>query len=148
MTQMLSPTPGDEVRWQAVLNRDASQDGQFYSGVRSTGVYCRPSCPSRRPRRENVRFFDDLEGARAAGFRPCLRCKPGEVEARCRAVLHVQHLLDTVEPTPSLAQLAGAVGFSPFHLQRVFKAETGLSAKQYALARRACCCPRKFRPAS
>ncbi|GBF06461.1 ada DNA repair protein and transcriptional regulator, AraC family [Deinococcus aerius] len=136
MPQVLSPTPQDEARWPAVLNRDASQDGQFSYGVRSTGISCRPSCPSRRPRRENVRFFDDPEGAQAAGFRPCLRCKPGEVEARRRAALHVQHLLDTVEPTPSLAQLAGAVGFSPFHPQRVFKAETGLSPNQYALARR------------
>ncbi|WP_019585519.1 bifunctional DNA-binding transcriptional regulator/O6-methylguanine-DNA methyltransferase Ada [Deinococcus apachensis] len=136
MTQVLSPTPQDEVRWQAVLNRDASQDGQFYYGVRSTGIYCHPSCPSRRPRRENVRFFDDPQGAQVAGFRPCLRCRPGEVGARRRAVMHVQHLLDTVEPTPSLAQLAEAVGLSPFHLQRVFKAETGLSPKQYALARR------------
>lgn len=136
MTQVLSPTPQDEARWQAVLSRDGSQDGQFYYGVRSTGIYCRPSCPSRRPRRENVRFFDDPGGAQAAGFRPCLRCKPGEVAPRHRAVLHVQHLLDTVEPTPSLAQLAGAVGLSPFHLQRVFKAGTGVSPKQYALARR------------
>ncbi|SMB93476.1 bifunctional DNA-binding transcriptional regulator/O6-methylguanine-DNA methyltransferase Ada [Deinococcus hopiensis] len=125
-----------EARWEAVQRRDASSDGQFYYGVRSTRVYCRPSCPSRRPRRENVTFFDTPAEAEASGYRACLRCKPTEVSAGQWAVLHVQHLLDTVEPTPGLAALAGAVGLSPFHLQRVFKAATGVSPKGYALARR------------
>ncbi|BDP41295.1 bifunctional transcriptional activator/DNA repair enzyme protein Ada [Deinococcus aetherius] len=136
MTQVRSTALQEDALWQAVLNRDSSWDGQFYYGVRSTGIYCRPSCPSRRPKRENVEFFDHAESADAAGFRPCLRCRPTEVEGRRRAVLHIQHLLDTVEPTPSLTQLADAVGLSPFHLQRVFKAEMGVTPKQYALARR------------
>lgn len=136
MTQVLSSISREAARWQAVLNRNPAQDGQFYYGVRSTGIYCRPSCPSRRPKRENVQFFDDASSAEAAGFRACLRCRPGEVQTRRRAVLHVQHLLDTVQPTPSLTRLAEAVGLSPAHLQRVFKAEMGVSPKQYALARR------------
>jgi len=138
MTQVFSPTPHsqEETRWQAVLDRDRSQDGQFYYGVRSTGIYCCPSCPSRRPKFGHVRFFDDASGAEAAGFRACLRCRPGEIKTRHRAALHVQRLLDTVQPTPSLTQLAAAVGLSPAHLQRVFKAEMGVSPKQYALARR------------
>ena len=127
----------EEARWQAVLNRDAAQDGQFYYGVRSTGVYCRPTCPSRRPRRENAVFFDGGEQAVAAGFRPCLRCKPDEVNVQAQMVAHIQRLLDSAEPAPSLAQLGRALGLSPFHLQRAFKAATGLSPKQYALALRA-----------
>lgn len=126
----------DEARWQAVQRRDAAQDGQFYYAVTTTGVYCRPSCPSRRPQRGNVRFFSDPAAAQAAGFRACLRCKPGEVASVQRAVAQAQELLDTAEPAPTLAQLGAAVGLSPFHLQRVFKAALGVSPKGYALARR------------
>ena len=126
----------DEQRWQLVLGREATHDGQFVYAVQTTGIYCRPSCPSRRPKRSNVEFFETGIVARAAGFRACRRCLPDEVDARKQAVAQVQHLLQTVEPFPPLAQLAKAVGLSPFHLQRVFKAMTGTSPKQYALALR------------
>ncbi|ADV66341.1 bifunctional DNA-binding transcriptional regulator/O6-methylguanine-DNA methyltransferase Ada [Deinococcus maricopensis] len=127
----------DEDRWQAVVQREAAQDGLFLYAVRTTGIYCRPSCPSRRPRRENVTFFEAADAAERAGFRPCRRCTPNEVHVRQAVVLQVQQLLDTAEPTPTLAQLAEAVGVSAFHLQRVFKAAVGVSPKQYAMARRA-----------
>ncbi len=125
-----------ESRWQAVLARDARHDGQFWFAVRSTGIYCRPSCPARRPKPEHVAFFEDPGAAEAAGFRPCRRCHPREVSARQRAVARAQHRLDTAEVFPSLADLAAEVGLSPAHLQRVFKAALGVSPKQYALARR------------
>ena len=127
----------DATRWQAVLGRDPAADGVFYYGVRSTGVYCRPTCPSRRPRRDNVAFFGTPEAAERAGFRACQRCHPTAVSAQQQAVARVQHLLETVEPTPSLAELGEAVGLSPQHLQRTFKRTTGLSPKEYTDARRA-----------
>ena len=135
------PLPSeDDLRWQAIQTRDAAQDGQFYYAVCTTGIYCRPSCPSRRPRRENVQYFADPAAAQAAGFRACLRCRPGEVSAVQRAVAQAQALLDTVldmnEPTPTLSELGQAVNLSPAHLQRVFKAALGVSPKQYALGRR------------
>jgi len=129
--------PDDEARWQAVLERDPAADGAFFYGVRSTGIYCRPTCPARRPRRDTVAFFDAPEIAEQTGFRPCRRCYPNEVSVQQHAVAHVQRLLDTTEPTPSLHELGKAVGFSPFHLQRVFKRATGLSPKQYASAQHA-----------
>ncbi|WP_407572930.1 bifunctional DNA-binding transcriptional regulator/O6-methylguanine-DNA methyltransferase Ada [Deinococcus altitudinis] len=122
-----------EERWQAVVDRSPAADGAFFFAVRTTGIYCRPSCPARQPKRENVTFFDTPEAAESAGFRACLRCKPGEVGATQRAVLHVKHLIDTSDVAPSLTKLAEAVGLSPFHLQRVFKRATGLSPKQYTL---------------
>ncbi len=131
------PYTDDEARWKAIVDRDVLADSAFYYGVRSTGVYCRPTCPSRRPGRENVVFFDRLEDAERAGFRPCLRCRPDEVTAHQQVVARVQHLLETVEPAPSLAELGRAVGLSPFHLQRIFKRYTGLSPRQYAIVRRA-----------
>ena len=132
--QSFSP---EEARWQAVLARDAAQDGLFYYGVQTTGMFCRPACPSRRPRRENIQFFEDLESAQAAGFRPCLRCTPTQISARQRAVAHVKRLLDESETAPALTELARVVQLSPAYLQRLFKARVGVSPKQYALARRA-----------
>jgi len=126
----------DDSRWQAVLQRDPLADGTFYYGVRSTGVYCRPTCPSRRPKRENVAFFAAIDPAEQAGFRPCLRCRPNEVSTWQRAVAQVQSLLETSEPTASLFELGQAVGLSPHHLQRLFKRATGLSPKAYANMRR------------
>ena len=137
----LAPEPSlegaDVARWRAVLDHDRHADGQFYYAVRSTGVYCRPSCPSRRPRRENVEFFEAPEAARAAGFRACLRCKPGEVSRVEQAVAGAKHLLDQADPAPSLAMLASSLGLSPWRLQRVFKERVGVSPKQYALRARA-----------
>lgn len=120
-------------RWEAVLAHDAGADGRFWYGVKTTGVYCRPACPSRRPRRENVTFHDSPQQAEAAGYQACKRCQPEKVGAAARAVAHVQHLLDTAETEPTLGELARAVNLSPFHLQRVFKARVGVSPKQYAL---------------
>src|SRR3954468_9003719 len=126
-----------ETRWQAGLARDAAADGRFYYGVRSTGGYCRPSCPARRPRREQGAFFDTPEAAERAGFRACRRCAPRTVSADKQVVARVQALLEANDPPPALAALGGAVGLSPSHLQRVFKRATGLSPRQYAAARRA-----------
>ncbi len=131
------PYADNDARWQAVLDRDAAAEGIFYYGVRSTGVYCRPTCPSRRPRWENAVFFETTEDARRAGFRSCLRCCPDEVTSQQQVVAEVQRLLDSVDPSPSLRDLGAAVGFSPFHLQRLFKRSTGLSPKQYATSQRA-----------
>jgi AraC family transcriptional regulator of adaptative response/methylated-DNA-[protein]-cysteine methyltransferase len=132
----IQPYATDEARWEAVVSRDPAAEGAFYYGVRSTGIYCRPTCPARRPRRDNVVFFDTAEGAERAGFRACRRCEPGQVSARQQMIARVQHLLDTMEPTPSLARLGEAVGLSPAHLQRAFKRATGLSPREYAAARR------------
>lgn len=137
---MTSPTlpessPADP-RWLAVLARDPHTDGTFWYAVRTTRVYCRPSCPSRHARRENVTFYETPEAARADGYRPCLRCQPDEIGAHQRLVAHVQQLLDTRYPTPTLAELGEATDLSPFHLQKVFKRVTGLSPKQYAMRAR------------
>lgn len=124
--------------WQALCARDPSQDGHFVFAVRSTGIYCRPSCPARRPRRENVSFHPDGASAEAAGFRPCRRCSPqGQspaqqldqlVEAAC-ALLRAQ-------PHLSLAQLAARIGLSASHLARSFKTRTGLTPRAWAAAER------------
>lgn len=128
--------PSADLRWLAVLARDPRADGTFWYAVRTTRIYCRPSCPSRHARRENVTFYETPDEARANGYRPCLRCQPDEVSTHERLVARVQHLLDTAFPTPSLGELAATVGLSSFHLQRVFKRTTGLSPKQYALRAR------------
>jgi AraC family transcriptional regulator of adaptative response/methylated-DNA-[protein]-cysteine methyltransferase len=129
----------DDARWAAVLRRDRSADGVFYFSVRTTGIFCRPSCPSRRPRRENVRFHPTLAAAQAAGFRPCRRCKPMEPslsEQRAAAVARACRLIETAEEAPSLAQLARAAGMSRFHFHRVFRSVTGVTPKAYAAAHR------------
>lgn len=133
-----SPSP-DDMLWQAVLDRDAARDGTFVYAVRSTGVFCRPSCPSRRARRAQVRFFATAAEATAAGFRPCKRCRPqlaaGEADARLRTVGRVCRAIeDRDEGRPTLAALGAEVAVSPHHLQRVFKATTGVSPMQYAEA--------------
>lgn len=127
---------GDGERWQAVLERDPAADGHFLYAVATTGIYCRPTCPARRPKRENVSYHTGPEAAEAAGYRPCRRCRPDRVSRRQQLVARVQHLLETSEPEPTLAQLSAAVGVSPSHLQRSFKRATGLSPKRYAIARR------------
>ena len=123
-------------RWKAVQSRDRSADGQFVYAVKTTGIFCRPTCPARRPKRENVEFFDTPEAAKEHGFRACKRCKPTEVSTHQRVVAQVQQLIATRETEPTLAELGEAVGMSPFHLQRLFKRATGLSPKQFALAQR------------
>lgn len=123
-------------RWAAILAHDVKADGQFWYGVKTTGIYCRPSCPSRRPRQENVAYFSCPQGAQLAGFRACKRCVPDQIGAAAQAVARTQALLDGAETEPTLAELAQEVGMSPFHLQRIFKAQLGVSPKQYAMARR------------
>ncbi len=125
----------DESRWQAVLTRDPAAEGRFVYAVSTTGVYCRPGCPSRRPKRDHVNFYAAPDDAEAAGYRPCKRCCPNAVGQTQRVVAQVQRLLE-LEPEPPLAALGAALGLSPSHVQRVFKRATGLSPKQYALARR------------
>jgi AraC family transcriptional regulator of adaptative response/methylated-DNA-[protein]-cysteine methyltransferase len=122
--------------WQQVMARDARQDGRFVFAVRTTGVYCRPSCPSRRPRRDSVEFFPDPREAERAGYRACLRCKPTEVSSQAQYVLRARQLLDNAEGVMTLAQLSKLAGLSPFHLQRLFKRATGLSPREYQSARR------------
>ena len=135
MSEATEMMRSDESRWQAVLARDASHDGSFVFAVSSTGVYCRPSCPSRRPRRENVAFFRKPDEAEKAGYRACLRCRPKAtggnsqmqmVRAVCR---YIEQHLD--EPL-TLTRLGSEFHQSPFHLQRKFKAVLGITPRAYA----------------
>jgi len=125
----------ENLAWQAVVVRSRAHDGAFVFGVASTGIFCRPSCPARRPRRENVSFYKDPAQARAAGFRPCLRCQPEGAGRDAQAVAQVLALLDRAEERLSLAQLGQAVGYSPAHLQRVFQRLVGLSPAAYQRGR-------------
>ena len=137
---MLDRTLTDEARWNAVLARDPAADGTFYYSVRTTGVYCRPSCASRRALRENVAFHASPAEAQAAGFRPCKRCRPtdaplaeryaAQVAGACRAI-------EAAETPPSLTELAAGAGLSPHHFHRIFKAVAGVTPKAYADAARA-----------
>lgn len=130
----------EEDYWQAVLAKDASCDGIFIYAVRSTGIYCRPSCPARRPRREQVLFFLLPESAQQAGFRPCKRCHPEKAITRnlhAELVQRVCHYIERHLETPlTLATLSKEVSMSPDHLQRVFKRIMGISPRQYTEARR------------
>ncbi|MES2160463.1 MAG: bifunctional DNA-binding transcriptional regulator/O6-methylguanine-DNA methyltransferase Ada [Pseudomonadota bacterium] len=131
---------GDELRWAAVRQRDAGADGEFWYSVRSTGVYCRPSCGARPALRKNVAFHDSREAAEQAGFRPCLRCKPDQpplAERQAAIVAQACRLIDAAEEAPDLDSLATAVGVSRFHFHRMFKAVTGITPKAYANAQRA-----------
>src|ERR1051326_606660 len=125
-------------KWSLVLARDASADGRFVYAVKSTGVFCRPSCPSRRPRLENVEFFDSPVQAQRAGYRACRRCSPLErnpqaqkIEAACR------YIDENLDITLSLTAISRHVEISPFHFQRLFKRALGITPRQYQQARRA-----------
>jgi AraC family transcriptional regulator of adaptative response/methylated-DNA-[protein]-cysteine methyltransferase len=131
---------GDHEYWQAVIRRDPEYDGRFVYAVRSTGIYCRPSCPSRRPKRENVQFFALPVQAEQAGFRACQRCQPDKavpdephlelVQAICR------YLAEPREHIPTLNELAQQFNLSPYHLQRTFKRIVGVTPHQYAAGHR------------
>src|SRR3954470_176960 len=123
--------------WRAVLARDRRADGRFVTGVLTTGIYCRPSCAARHPKRENVRFFATGAEAGVAGLRPCLRCKPDEVARDAAAVETALRLISSAEEPPSLEALAARAGYSPFHFHRIFKRATGVTPAAYARARRA-----------
>ncbi|MEJ6594720.1 bifunctional DNA-binding transcriptional regulator/O6-methylguanine-DNA methyltransferase Ada [Parasphingorhabdus sp.] len=118
--------------WAAMQSRDRSFDGKFVTGVLSTGIYCRPSCAARHPKRENVRFFAKAEQAEAAGLRACLRCCPNDVARDEAAVKAVIEAVRMAEGGPKLNELACLTGYSLTHLQRIFKRDTGLSPAAYA----------------
>lgn len=127
-------------RWAAVVARDRGADGTFYYSVATTGVYCRPSCGSRRPNPRNVRFYETTAEAARAGFRPCRRCRPDRPpleQVHAARVAEACRLIETAEKTPALAALAKRAGLSPYHFHRVFKATTGVTPKAYAAAHRA-----------
>jgi AraC family transcriptional regulator of adaptative response/methylated-DNA-[protein]-cysteine methyltransferase len=133
-------SPDDEAYWRAVLDRDTRFDGKVFFAVRSTGIYCRPSCPARRPRREQVVFFRIPEAAERAGFRSCRRCHPRnaamtdpQIEMVRRTCLYIE---SHVGELPTLEDLSAHTGVSPYHLQRVFKRVAGITPRQYAEAMR------------
>ncbi len=121
-----------ETAWAAFMRRDRAWDGRVIGAVKTTGIYCKPSCPARRPKREHVEFYSSGEDARAAGFRPCLRCKPDEVGRDREAVAAAVKLIEQAEDAPNLAELADAVGYAPHHFQRLFKRDLGVSPAEYA----------------
>ena len=126
----------DETRWRIALAKDRRFDGAFVTGVHSTGIYCRPSCPARPPKRENVSFYAGPAEAEAAGLRACLRCIPGAVGRDEAAVSGAIVLLRTADGPLPLDRLAAAAGYSPAHFQRLFKRDVGLSPAAYARALR------------
>ena len=130
---------GDDALWQAVLARDAASDGSFFYSVATTGIYCRPSCPAKRPNRAHVRFHATAEAAERAGFRPCKRCKPTEpslLRQHADKIREACRLIETTEPEPRLDDLARSAGLSPYHFHRIFKSALGVTPKAYAIAKR------------
>ena len=126
-------------RWASVVARSAAADGTFFYSVRTTGVYCRPSCAARQARPENVRFHATREDAEQAGFRPCKRCRPDQgsrAEQHAAIVTEACRLIEASEGVPALERLAEHAGMSAFHFHRVFKAATGLTPRDYARAHR------------
>ena len=121
-----------DTAWAAFMRRDRSWDGSIVGAVQTTGIYCKPSCPARRPNREHVEFFATGEEARAAGYRSCLRCKPDEVGRDGEAVAKAVRLIEAAEESLTLDELAGAVGYAPHHFQRIFKRDLGISPAEYA----------------
>lgn len=121
-----------DTAWAAFMRRDRSWDGRIVWAVKTTGIYCKPSCPARRPKREHVLIYSSTTEAREAGFRPCLRCKPDEVGRDREAVAAAIKLIEAAEEMPSLAELAAAVGYAPHHFQRLFKRDLGVSPAEYA----------------
>ncbi len=124
--------------WEAVQTRDSTADGRFVYAVRSTGIYCRPTCPSRRPSPHRVAFFPRAADAESAGFRACKRCLPDQDSPSARLVRricqYIQECSERSDSAPTLSELGRATGSSPSHLQRVFKEATGVTPRQYAAA--------------
>jgi len=129
----------DDEKWGAVLTRNGNSDGSFVFAVRSTGIYCKPSCPAKRPRRDQVVFFSRSDEAEQTGFRPCKRCRPRDVgpsrqaESIDRICRYIEANLDS---RLTLSMLSAHTGISPYHLQRTFKRNVGISPRQYVEARR------------
>ncbi|MFM9976803.1 MAG: bifunctional DNA-binding transcriptional regulator/O6-methylguanine-DNA methyltransferase Ada [Sphingomonadaceae bacterium] len=126
-----------EVAWSAFDRRDRTFDGRFVGAVTTTGIYCKPSCPARHPKRANIRFFETAEAARAAGFRACLRCLPDAVGRDREAVQRAVQMIEASEDLPVLRHLADQVGYAPHHFHRLFKRDLGVTPIAYARARRA-----------
>ena len=147
MTAMVTKTPrfttpsvADDPRWARIVARDKTADGHLWYSVSTTGIYCRPSCPSRIPNPKNVQLHDSLESAMATGFRSCKRCNPDgpSIEAGNAAlVAKACRMIEESEEELSLEELAHAIGRSPSHFHRLFKTVTGLRPKEYAAAHRA-----------
>ena len=138
MTERIAADLND-ARWEAVARRDTDGEGVFFYGVRTTGVYCVPACPSRRPRRDNVEFFATAADAVAAGFRACRRCRPDRTRVTDPAVASVVAVCRRIEnpdDDPSMAELAASVGWSQRHLARLFKRVTGVTISAYRRAQR------------
>ncbi|HLW78587.1 MAG TPA: bifunctional DNA-binding transcriptional regulator/O6-methylguanine-DNA methyltransferase Ada [Terriglobia bacterium] len=138
-----SRQPDEDRRWRAVETRDPSFDGEFVYAVRSTGIYCRPWCPSRRPRRGQVVFYPASGDAERAGYRPCRRCQPGALSPRrlqngliARVCRMIEENLASLDGAPTLEALSAEAGLSPHHLQRTFKRVMGVTPRQYAESRR------------
>ena len=134
MTNVVRLDP--DTSWAAFERRDRSWDGRVIGAVKTTGIYCKPSCPARRPKREHVEFFATAEEARAAGYRSCMRCKPDEVGRDREAVAKAVKLIETAEEPLTLDELADGVGYAPHHFQRIFKRDLGVSPAEYARALR------------
>ncbi len=129
--------PPDEARWAQVKANDPAADGTFVYAVLTTGIYCRPSCPSRIPKRDNVRFYADPAAAEDAGYRACKRCRPQQdaaTESRAQAIARVCRHLDASDHVPTVATLAELAGMAPSTFHRAFKAETGVTPRAYATA--------------
>ncbi|MDN5836616.1 MAG: AraC family transcriptional regulator, partial [Nitrosospira sp.] len=129
----------NDPRWASVVARNPEADGSFYYSVRTTDVYCRPSCAARLARPENVHFHATREEAEKAGFRPCKRCKPDRpslLEQYAAKVTQACRIIEASETAPGLEDLAKCVGVSPYHFHRVFRQITGLTPRQYAAAQR------------
>jgi AraC family transcriptional regulator of adaptative response/methylated-DNA-[protein]-cysteine methyltransferase len=126
-----------EKAWAAVLARDRAADGRFVTGVLTTGIYCRPSCAARHPRRENVRFFSDGAAAREAGLRPCLRCRPDEAARDSEGLARAIAFIQAADEPPALESIAAAAGYAPHHFHRLFKRATGVTPAAYARGLRA-----------
>jgi AraC family transcriptional regulator, regulatory protein of adaptative response / methylated-DNA-[protein]-cysteine methyltransferase len=127
----------DDEAWAAFERRDRAWDGRIFGGVKTTGIYCRPSCPARRPKRENVEFFRTVAEAQAGGYRSCLRCLPDEVSREDAALGKAFRILARAEEAPSLDELASAAGYSPHHFHRLFKRATGVTPAAYYRSLRA-----------
>ena len=139
-TEMLAAATLGDPRWAAIVARDPEADGRFVYSVRSTGVYCRPSCAARAARPENVAFHASAADAQRAGFRPCKRCRPDEPsigERHAAAVADACRMIESADTPPTLEQLAAHALLSAYHLHRIFKAHTGLTPRAYAAAHRA-----------
>jgi AraC family transcriptional regulator of adaptative response/methylated-DNA-[protein]-cysteine methyltransferase len=139
-SEKLAARTKKDPRWRAVVARDSTADGKFFYAVRTTGVYCRPSCGSRRARPENLQFYATAADAERAGFRPCKRCKPDQPsldKQYAAKVAKICRLIENAGEVTSLAVLAGKAGLSAYHFHRIFKAVTGVTPRAYAAAHRA-----------